>query len=279
MTADRNVKTPADDGLTRWRELTDLPLLVLAFTVIPLLLLDYIGNQEAKTEDWIDIAYTVIWACFVTDFIVEISLATDKRDYLRHEWPELVVNVLTVPLFFLTWLPQWLQILRSTRLLRILRGVRLGALTYRGGRRAVSLPKGRNAQLLIATIVFATIVLLSAVLEYAVEADASGQSDQRIATMGDAIWWSTGTLTTIGYGDVVPQTPLGRAIALLPMIAAVGFVGVVAANLASRLFRGVQERLGSVTRTAEEELLAEVVAKLEQLDARLDRIEAGTSMR
>ena len=59
-------------------------------------------------------------------------------------------------------------------------------------------------------VVFATIMLLSSVLELAVE---QGRNGAEIRNMGDALWWSAGTLTTIGYGDIVPQTTAGRIIA------------------------------------------------------------------
>lgn len=93
--------------------------------------------------------------------------------------------------------------------------------------------------------------------------------------MGDALWWSIGTLTTIGYDDVVPTTTEGRLVALLPMLSAVLFVATVAANLASRLFGHIERKVGCVAKSTEEELLEKVMARLNEFDQRLDRIESA----
>jgi voltage-gated potassium channel len=248
--------------LARWREWTDLPLMMLTFAAIPLLLVEFIVDPTGTPKQAIESSYALIWVFFVADYLIELILVRDRRAYVQEEWLPLVVNVLTIPV-----LPAAFQALRSLRLLRFVRGVRLGAAAVRGGNEAVALPSGANAQLLVGGIVFATVVLLSAVLELAVEQDHTGAE---ITDMNNALWWSVGTLTTIGYGDVVPKTVGGRFVAILAMVAALGFVGVVAANLASRLF-------GRLARTPEEELLGQVLAKLDQLDDRLDRIESSTA--
>ena len=55
-------------------------------------------------------------------------------------------------------------------------------------------------------------------------------------TYGDSVWWAIVTLTTVGYGDLVPETRVGRITAVLLMFVGVAMLGTVAASLAS-LFR------------------------------------------
>ena len=91
--------------------------------------------------------------------------------------------------------------------------------------------------------------------------------DSTIRSWGDALWWSLTTLTTVGYGDHVPVTTVGRLIAAGVMVAGVAVIGAVAAIVA----------LGVALRVArEEELAFEAAAEtLEQrLDVRLAQIEA-----
>lgn len=54
-----------------------------------------------------------------------------------------------------------------------------------------------------------------------------------IVNFGDAIWWAFVTITTVGYGDVVPITIVGRITAVCLMAAGIGVVGVVTATTAS----------------------------------------------
>ena len=55
-------------------------------------------------------------------------------------------------------------------------------------------------------------------------------------TYGDSVWWAFVTLTTVGYGDLVPETRVGRVTAVFVMLTGVAMLGTVAASLAS-LFR------------------------------------------
>ena len=62
------------------------------------------------------------------------------------------------------------------------------------------------------------VTLVSAVLVLAVE---EGTRGSQIDTVGQSLWWAVSTVTTVGFGDVVPKTTAGRFFALVPMLAGV----------------------------------------------------------
>ena len=69
---------------------------------------------------------------------------------------------------------------------------------------------------------------------------AEHPTNPEFATVGDALWWGIVTMTTVGYGDIVPKTPTGRWAAVVIMLTGVAVLGLLAGSLASffRLEKG-----------------------------------------
>ena len=61
--------------------------------------------------------------------------------------------------------------------------------------------------------------------------------DGRIHSFGDAIWWSSATITTVGYGDVAPITVVGRLIGVVTMVVGISTFAVITAKMAEFLVR------------------------------------------
>ncbi len=80
--------------------------------------------------------------------------------------------------------------------------------------------------------VTAAVVVVGALAVLAFEANAP---EARIRGLGDALWYSVVTMTTVGYGDVTPVTPQGRAVGVALMFGGVGLLSVVSATFASVL--------------------------------------------
>jgi voltage-gated potassium channel len=86
--------------------------------------------------------------------------------------------------------------------------------------------------------------------------------------IGDGLWWAVQTVTTVGYGDLVPVSTAGRLVASIVMLFGIGFLTVITASITSTFIETTRRRLeGSTT--------AALTAKLDQIGARLDAIEAN----
>jgi hypothetical protein len=72
--------------LEKYRQHADLPLLVLSIAVIPLVAVEYLTDPGPRAEEGLEITYTVIWFAFVADYLIELLLSRDKREYARTAW-------------------------------------------------------------------------------------------------------------------------------------------------------------------------------------------------
>lgn len=101
---------------------------------------------------------------------------------------------------------------------------------------------------------------------------------QDFHSIGEGIWWATVTLATVGYGDVVPTSPWGRVVGSVVIIFGVTFLAFLTATVTSLFVSSEQQEAAQreeERRAAGEEemkaLLREVSARLEALEARLDK--------
>jgi voltage-gated potassium channel len=93
-------------------------------------------------------------------------------------------------------------------------------------------------------------------------------SPKAFATWGDEFWWAAQTVTTVGYGDVVPSTGGGRFIGGITMFVSVAFVSLVTAIVTAGFVAFQQGRLSGETERHEE-----LRAALERIEKRLEALE------
>ena len=226
--------------------MTQLPVAILALLIAPAVVLERHANtpgvrSAAWTVNWI------IWLAFCAEYMIKLVLAPDRRRYVRSGWPDLLIVVLSVPLSLAGLIGGTPE--RLVGLLRFLRGAAVAAIGLRLRSHIL-----RPHRLHYAAVTTALIIVLGALGIFAVEHGVN----ERIHTIGDAIWWSVVTATTVGYGDVSPVTAEGRFIAVGLMLLGIAFIGVFTATISSMFFD--QGRVNQV-----EERLARIEAKLDAL--------------
>jgi voltage-gated potassium channel len=95
---------------------------------------------------------------------------------------------------------------------------------------------------------------------------------ESFSSPGSGLWWAVQTVTTVGYGDHVPQNDVGRALAAIVMLVGIGFITVITASITGAFV----ERSRKDHETSGSDASAE---QLRQIDERLARIEAALSER
>jgi voltage-gated potassium channel len=215
-------------------------LIVATLLVVPVLILQ--GSDVG--EPWRTVAVVgdwIIWLAFLAELVVMLIVVPSRRRWLTEHPVDVAIVVLTPP--FAAGL---LQSVRLLRLLRLVRLLRLAGLA----RSVFSLAGVRYAALL---------AVLTAV------AGAQAFSTAENVPTKEALYWSLTTMTTVGYGDVIPTTDTGRIVAVVVMLVGIGFVAVLTGAIAQRFIAPTEDAMVMGER--------ELRDRLEDIAARLDQLE------
>lgn len=193
----------------RWEQATQRPLFVLAVLFAVAYAVPIVDTSAGHALTRVcTVVEWVVWGAFAVDYLTRLGLAPRRWDFVRSHWADLCAVVLPM-----------LQPLRLLRLVSTLMLV---------GRRARMASQIRLttyvAGAVVGLLMFGSLAVLS------VERDAPHGN---IRTLGDAVWWSFTTMTTVGYGDHAPTTGLGRVLAVGLMLSGIALLGVVTANIAA----------------------------------------------
>ena len=192
-------------------------LSVLALLLEP----DPLGNSALRQTNvaWIDLVQNVCLAVFAADFVLHLALVERPRRYLFSFTG--LIDASAVLFFFvpqvrselLLWVFKFGRILRVFKLLKFIDEARVLGQALRGSARTIG-------------VFLFFVVLLQVVLGYSIFVIESARPDSQFQTVGSGVYWAIVTMTTVGYGDVVPQTELGRLLASVVMLLGFGIIAI-----------------------------------------------------
>ncbi len=231
--------TAARTRLDRYERRTagGLTALAVAFLVVYAVPVIWPGIPAlaATALTWVSVA---IWAAFVADLVVRVVLAERKWRFLANH----PVDVLVV-------------VVPALRPLRVLRVFTASQALLTRGRGLV-----RSGQAIVGAALLLVMLGALAVLDA-----ERGQPGANITGLGDALWWSLSTVTTVGYGDHVPVTATGRLVAAALMVVGISLLGIVTATMASWFLAAEREEATQLRQVSEQ--LADLHAKIDRLTA------------
>jgi voltage-gated potassium channel len=224
----------------------ELPMLVLAFLMVPLLLGPELFDLSPELRETFFVLDWFIWAVFALELAIKTYLSQDRGVYLKRHWFDVIIVV--VPFL------RPLRLVTSLRFVRVARGARLlsFAMRFVYSAQAIIGRHGIRYALLAGALLFFAAAGLALLFE---------REDGNINTLDEALWWAVTTITTVGYGDRYPVTTEGRAIAVFLMFLGISLFSLVTANVAALFVLPEQKK--------EEATLEDVLKRLADLEALL----------
>ncbi|MCI8701935.1 MAG: potassium channel family protein [Turicibacter sp.] len=176
---------------------------------------------------WFNRIDTMIWLFFLFDYGYRLVKSPNKKQFIK----ENKVDLLTIiPYFSVLRLLRIVRVTRVFSLLHFAKVLRASAMLSRFSKRMGEFFKTNNFHY-ITGVTFIVILLGS-----------GSMSLVEGLPFKDALWWCVVTVTTVGYGDIVPKTGMGRIIAALVMMSGIGFLGVFTGTISTYFLNRRQEK-------------------------------------
>jgi voltage-gated potassium channel len=217
---------------TRAGRTFDLFLIVAILASVVVVMLESVASVRTRHGEALRIAEWAFTLLFTAEYLVRLAVVGKPLRYARSFFG--VVDLLSVvPTYLSLLLPgaQYLLVLRLLRILRVFRVLKLAHYLHEGEQLVRALRDSRRKILVFIFAVVTLDVVLGSVM-YLVEGPENG-----FTSIPVSIYWTIVTLTTVGYGDISPQTPLGQAIASVIMIIGYGIIAVPTGIVTAELSR------------------------------------------
>ncbi|QSW89493.1 MULTISPECIES: ion transporter [Flavobacterium] len=211
----------------------DLVLLGLILLSVLLIMLDTVQGISSKYHYQLWICEWVITIFFTIEYILRIISIQKPVKYIFSFYG--IIDLLAVlPMYLSIFFPgaSILSIVRALRFLRLFKILHLPQISHQSLQLKEAIDASKEKILVFIYFVLISTIIIGSIM-YLVEGKESG-----FTSIPMAIYWTIVTLTTVGYGDISPQTPQGQFIAALVMILGYGIIavptGIVTAEFAKK---------------------------------------------
>jgi voltage-gated potassium channel len=213
MTIKQRIHTIIFESNTQVGKMFDIALILTIVASVVVVMLDSIQPLKAVYGNLFNMAEWLVTILFTAEFVLRLYSARHPKKYVKSFFG--IVDILSIaPTYISLFVPgtQFLTVIRILRVLRIFRILKLVQYVQEAQVLVKSVQQsGRKIVVFIASVFLIAIILGS--LMYVIEGEANGYT-----SIPKSVYWAVVTLTTVGYGDISPQTNLGQAIATFIMI-------------------------------------------------------------
>jgi len=223
----------------------DVGLIICILVSVLAVMLDSVAAVHAEYSDWLYAAEWFFTIIFTIEYALRLWCIQHTALYARSFFGIVdLVGIIPTYLSLLFAGTQYLLVIRVLRVLRVFRVLRMVRFVGEAELLSQALHASRRKIIVFVTTVAALIIVFGSLM-YLIEGEANG-----FTSIPRSIYWAVITMTTVGYGDITPQTPLGQAFASLVMIMGYGIIAVPTGIVTMELSEA--SRRASNTRTCPE---------------------------
>jgi voltage-gated potassium channel len=235
----------------------------LSLVVAIILVLQLTMNLNYKTNKILTIIDFIIWLIFVFDYASRYCKSTNKKKFIKRNYIDLISIIPVYSIFRVFNTLKIVRISRLARLSEISKVVRIVAILKKSNDNFSEFIKTNKFNYTIG-IGISLILVGSLAMSYVEQ-----------ISIGDALWWSIVTITTVGYGDISPTSPFGKIIAAILMVMGIGFIGSLSSTLSTYFIKKEHkkyhdEKLKKEIRFSKDDyknkLIIDTIIRLEEFD-------------
>jgi len=236
----------ASAGRLASRIFDDVIMLLIVFSVVSVFLCtfripDWLLRILIRIEFWSLVVFTLEYALRIWTANLLYPDLGPFRSRIRYILsPMALIDLISILPFLLPFMPYTFVGVRAFRLVRLLRIFKLNR--YSDALAAIGDVFRRKSQQIVASIFFVFIILvLASLLIYYAEHDSQPEQFENAFS---GLWWAVATLTTVGYGDIYPITPIGRFLGAIIAILGIGMVAVPTSILSAGFMELLETHTG-----------------------------------
>ena len=201
-----------------FKDYYDTTIIILALISVILVLLGFAEMVDLDNPPY-NIIDLLLWGVFVVDYVWRFSLSRGKWRFIIENIFDLLAILPLNAIFTVFRVGRIFRLARLTKLLKLTRLLRIVGLTGKLEKKVSKLLR-TNGLLYILYLNFFIVLLGSSILSVVEEKSFS-----------DSLWWALVTVTTVGYGDIVPVSLFGKWIAVLLMLVGISTIGMLTSTL------------------------------------------------
>lgn len=209
----------ADTPAGKWFDIVLIVLVLLSVLTVMLDSVDSIHARYGRGLFALEWGFTIL---FTIDYILRLLCVGRPLRYALSFFG--IVDLLAIIptyLSLLIYASRYLSVVRILRVLRIFRILKLGNHTQEAVVLRAALYASRRKILVFFSFVVTLVVIIGALM-YMIE----GSANDGFTSIPQSVYWAIVTMTTVGYGDISPQTPLGQLLASIVMILGYSIIAV-----------------------------------------------------
>jgi voltage-gated potassium channel len=218
----------------------DIFLIVIILSSVAALFIDSVATIHQKYGDWLFAAEVVFTVLFTLEYAARIYCSPNRRAYIFSFYG--AVDLLaTIPTYLSLLIPgaQHLLIIRIFRVLRVFRVFKLFHYMSEANVLIRSLVSSRR-KISVFLVCVLTLIVIFGALMYLIEGPQNG-----FTSLPRSMYWAIVTVTTVGYGDIAPRTPLGQLVAAMAMITSYAIIAIPTGILSAELIQESQRNISN----------------------------------